>query len=71
MILAAMFAVLTDVNKVLSVIESCKALFPNLVCNVAAVNSPKQFIISGDLELLSQVLFKIRIYFKSQRSKRK
>jgi len=50
-----MFAVLTDFNKVSSVIENIKAQNQDMVCNIAAINSPKQFIISGDLQLLSQV----------------
>lgn len=50
-----MFAVLTDINKVLPIIETVKSQYQDMVCNIAAVNSPKQFIISGDLQLLSQV----------------
>jgi len=51
-----MFAILTDYDKVVGRLEEIKAQYPGLVCDIGAVNSVKQFIISGDLELLSQVI---------------
>ncbi len=50
-----MFAVLADINKVIEKVNETKSENPELVCNVAAINSPKQFIVSGSLPLLNLV----------------
>ena len=53
--IAAMFAVLTDYEKVAGKVQEIKDQHPGQVCDIAAVNSGKQFIMSGDLELLTHV----------------
>ena len=50
-----MFVVLSDYEKILSLVNEVKEQHKDLVCDIGSINSPKQFIISGDLELLNEV----------------
>lgn len=54
--IVGMVIFLTDYSKVESTVKEIKEKYSSLVCDVASINSPKQFLLSGELEVLNEVL---------------